>query len=769
MIQTNKAVYAATLKDFLVDVKKNKFIEAMKEGSRKLGIPENDSQIRAWNDYGSKNSLRPLFEKMPDDVVVCFEYQVPVGGRIDCMLFGKDKNGKSNAIHIELKQWSNKNVEICYDGYLFKTTVEVAGYRGIPKHSSHPSAQAEEYQVHLENYIVALKENNIELTGLAYCYNYDSKEEPNVLFGESYKELLSRCPLYGKDQKKDLLLVLDNLLAGGKGLPVFDSFINSEVKPTKKLQDAAKNMFDGKFAGKEFALVGAQLDAYNEIMGAIQKTDKDNEKTVIVVKGGPGTGKSVIAFQLISGLAKQGGFSNIIYSTRSSSLIDGYKEILKGVNYKDGKDNSAIDLIKKNFTIKPQIYGENGIDALIVDEAHRIELSSNKDEDKEKKVQTHLPQILSMLFCSRVSVFFIDDYQSVKSIEIGTADRIIDNARNYKTYIEAENDKYLHFNGKKKDYWREHSYNDLPMLIKRQKEKVEELYVEGNSEKIRKAQNKLNSLEKELDYGLDWVKTANPQIEKVNIKVIELSDQFRCNGSNNYIDWIEHVLFKTERTKDVKLDLEKYEFGVFDTPQDLYAKIRSLDDFANYSDKREKELGDKFSYSLVNREAEGIDFNQTARLVAGWCWRWKQEATESNGDLLHEIQIPEHNFSMPWETSGRKAMGIYKDKYAPDAKVWIIDRRGVNQVGCIHSSQGWETDYIGVIIASDLKYDAKNDCLYGDEKVRNYDAKVKQKQPDFTRITKNIYRVLLTRGKKGCFIFACDPKVRDYFKRCLNQ
>lgn len=593
-------------------------------------------------------------------------------------------------------------------------------------------------------------------------------DEP-YLFGKSYKELLKRCPLFGKNQKNDLLRVLDDLLSGGDGLPVFDAFINSEIKPTKKLQDAAKNMFDGKFAGKEFALVGTQLDAYNEIMGAIQETDKENEKTVIIVKGGPGTGKSVIAFQLISGLAKQGNYSNIYYSTRSSSLIDGYKEILKGVNYKDGKENTAIDLIKKNFTIKPKIYGENGIDALIVDEAHRIELSSNKDEDKDKEVQTHLPQILSMLFCSRVSVFFIDDYQSVKSIEIGTADKIKDNAQNYKAYIEAENDKYLHFNGKKKDYWREHSYNALPMLIKKQKEKVEKMHVDGDSDKLRIAQKKLNSLEKELEYGLDWVKTANPKIEKVNIKVIELKDQFRCNGSNNYIDWIEHVLFNTERTKDVKLDLGKYEFGVFDTPQELYAKIRSLDDFACYSDRRERELGDLFSYSLINREAEGIEFKQTARLVAGWCWRWKQETTEPNGDLLHEIQIPEHNFSMPWETLGKKATGIYKDKYAPDAKVWIIDRRGVNQVGCNHSSQGWETDYIGVIIASDLKYDAKSDCLYGDETVRNYDAKVKQKQPDFTRITKNIYRVLLTRGKKGCFVFACDPKVRDYLKRCLNQ
>ena len=756
MIQTNKAVYAATLKKFLDDVKRNKFIEAMKDGSRKLGITENDRQIRAWNDYGSKNSLRSLLENLPEDVVVAFEYQVPVGGRIDCMLFGKDKNGKSNAIHIELKQWSNENVEICYDGYVFKTTVEVAGYKGIPEHSSHPSAQAEEYQVHLENYIVALENNDIKLTGLAYCYNYDSTKEPNVLFGESYKELLRRCPLYGKDQKDDLLRVLDNLLGGGNGLPVFDSFINSDVRPTKKLQDAAKNMFDGKFAGKEFALVGEQLDAYNEILGAIQETDKENEKTVIIVKGGPGTGKSVIAMQLVSGLAKTGKFPNIYYSTRATSLIHSYEEILKKVNYRDGKDNRAIDLIKKNSRIKPSV-GENSFDALIVDEAHRIEKKSNDMNDRDASQKTHLSQIMNLLFCSRVVVFFIDDFQSVKSIEIGTASNIKDAAEHYYERIIEENNSYLE------------RYKQLDEKIARARRNWELCLQLGDANRANDARKRLKSLEAEKKYGLDWVKTATPNIKKVNIKEYDLTNQFRCNGSNNYIDWVEHVLFKTERTKDVELDLEKYEFDVFDTPQELYAKIRSLDDFASYSDKREKELGNQFTYSLVNREAEGIEFDQTARLVAGWCWRWKQEATEPNGDLLHEIQIPEYNFSIPWETSGRKATGPFKDKYAPNADVWLIDKRGVNQVGCIHSAQGFETDYIGVIIASDLKYDPQNDCLYGDETVKNYDKNVKQEQPDFTRLTKNIYRVLLTRGKKGCFIFACDPKVRDYFKRCLEQ
>ena len=201
MIKTNKAVYAATLNEFLVDVSKGEFIEAMKEGSKKFGIPENDSQIKAWNDYGIKDRhcLRPLFEKLPEDVVVAFEYQVPVGGRIDCMLFGKDKNGKSNAIHIELKQWSNGNVDVCYSQYVFE--VEVKGYKGnVTRLTPHPSQQVEEYHNHLLNYIEVFS-TSVQLTGIVYCYNYTRCSDNKTLLSSEYDTITNKFPVFCRIQQ----------------------------------------------------------------------------------------------------------------------------------------------------------------------------------------------------------------------------------------------------------------------------------------------------------------------------------------------------------------------------------------------------------------------------------------------------------------------------------------------------------------------------------------------------------------------------------------
>ena len=251
----------------------------------------------------------------------------------------------------------------------------------------------------------------------------------------------------------------------------------------------------------------------------------------------------------------------------------------------------------------------------------------------------------------------------------------------------------------------------------------------------------------------------------------ELEDQFRCNGSNNYIDWLECALYNAHKKSTTHLDRTKYEFEVFDSPTKMYEKVREMDDFGRFADEMLKK---GYTYDKVLEKARDMKFNQRARLLAGWCWEWKQKDLEENGDLLHEIKILEEDgseFSLPWETlkSGRKPTGIYKNKYAPSADVWLNNINGINQTGCIHSAQGWEVDYVGVIIAGDIKYDPKNDCLCSNEAVKNEDSKVPKSGIDRDRIIKNIYRVLMTRGKKGCYIYACDPEVRNYFKRMLNN
>lgn len=746
-------------------------IENMCKSAKTAGVSCEGPEIKSWK--ANMDALSELLtkSKISDDAIIAFEYRVPVGGRIDCVLFGHSKDGSSNMIHIELKQWSNKNVSEHFSGYTFCTDIILDGGKQT-KYTSHPSAQAQEYQNHLLNYVHAFKDENINLYGFAFCYNYLSKGKNPILCDDKYAHVTRYCPLYCKDQIEEFAQKLNKLIGSGKGQDIMDKIVNSNIGITKRLQDAAKNMFDGKCDNEEFALIGTQLDAYNAILGSILKTDKDREKTVVVVKGGPGTGKSVIAMRLIAGLAKSGKFKNVFYATRSTSLINGYTKILKNVSYAEGKDNNATDLLKKNVKIKPHFSddckGESWIDALIVDEAHRIEKSSNDQNDKDKRNQTHLSQIMNMLFSSRVSVFFIDDFQSVKGTEIGNSENIKYAALHYYENIKKENEVYVDGTPKARGKGFKAGYPSLPERIANTQKKLEAAISIGDEEKIKDLKKKISSLEGELKYGLEWVKDATPSNVKINYIPFVLEDQFRCNGSNNYIDWIERVLYKTERTKDVKLDLSKYEFKVFDSPSDMYKEVRRKDDFAKFADDL---LAKGYSYDDVLNAAKNKEFKQRARLLAGWCWPWKQKKREPDGDLLHEIIIPEDGsvFSIPWETlsGGLKPTGKYKNMYALNADMWLNDINGINQTGCIHSAQGWEVDYVGVIIAGDIKYDSEHDCLCCNDDVKNEDKKVPKKGVERDRITKNIYRVLMTRGKKGCFVYACDPQVREYIKRLL--
>ena len=764
--------YANKVEDFVRLIKRQRIddiIDIMCVRAQESGVSCGESEIKSWKCNFEAIHKLLLKSKVAGDAVIAFEYKVPVGGRIDCVMFGHGMDNAANMLHIELKQWSNKNVSEYYSGYTFCTDIVLDGARQT-KYTSHPSAQAHEYQCHLENYVHAFEDDNINLYGFAFCYNYLSNDKNAVLCSDTYAHVTQRFPLYCQDQMDEFAQKLNELIGKGKGEGIMDKVINSKIGTTKRLQDAAMNMFDGNSNSEEFALIGTQLDAYNSILGSILKTDKDDEKTVVVVKGGPGTGKSVIAMRLIAGLAKSRKFKHVFYATRSTSLIKGYAEILKKVSYANGNDCNAVDLLMKNCMIKPhyndECKGESWIDALIVDEAHRIEKSSNDQSDKSKRNQTHLSQIMNMLFSSRVSVFFIDDFQSVKGTEIGTSENIKNYALNYYDNITAENKNYL--TGAKGAY-----HGGIPKVeetVRRAEANYQKALTSGDEKKIHEWEKKRRSARGELEYAREWVNDATPSHVKINYLEFTLEDQFRCNGSNNYLDWLEHVLYNTPRTQHVKLDHSKYEFEVFDSPTAMYKKVREIDDFGRFADKM---LSNGHSYEEVLILAKGKEFKQRARLLAGWCWPWKQKSLDGD-DLLHEIKISEEDgseFSIPWETlqGGLKPKGIYKNMYARNPEVWLNDINGINQTGCIHSAQGWEVDYVGVIIAGDIKYDAVHDCLCANDAVKNEDTKVPRTGPEKDRITKNIYRVLMTRGKKGCFVYACDPQVRDYFKRMMNQ
>ena len=116
---------------------------------------------------------------------------------------------------------------------------------------------------------------------------------------------------------------------------------------------------------------------------------------------------------------------------------------------------------------------------------------------------------------------------------------------------------------------------------------------------------------------------------------------------------------------------------------------------------------------------------------------------------------------MPWETNNRQAKGPFRDNYAPTANLWASHPKGINQVGCIFSAQGFEVDYVGVILGPDIKFDKVNRRIVG---IPGMTHSVGKGDKDFDRHIKNIYRVLMSRGKRGCFIYCCDAALAEYFK-----
>ena len=217
-----------------------------------------------------------------------------------------------------------------------------------------------------------------------------------------------------------------------------------------------------------------------------------------------------------------------------------------------------------------------------------------------------------------------------------------------------------------------------------------------------------------------------------SIEEVDLISQFRCNGSDNYLDWIESTLGHSDAKKILKSQ-DNFDFKIIDTPTELYN-------------------------ILLEKETQQ---NITARIVAGFCWEWSKKLNE-NGELVKDVKIGD--FAMPWETHGdmTKIPEGYVKWYE-----WAYKSEGIKQVGCIYTAQGFEFDYIGVIVGNDIKYDKLNDCLIGDINGTK-DPTLKRGRENFDEYVKNIYRVLMTRGMKGCYVYFVDKEVEKYFKSRIS-
>lgn len=210
--------------------------------------------------------------------------------------------------------------------------------------------------------------------------------------------------------------------------------------------------------------------------------------------------------------------------------------------------------------------------------------------------------------------------------------------------------------------------------------------------------------------------------------ITTLETQFRCSGSDAYIKWLDNTLgIRKTDTAIWNASEQEYDFQIMDAPDEMEA-------------------------ALQQKRDEG----STSRVVAGFCWDWTVQPDE-NGELIKDIVIGD--YKRPWNASDQ-AKGLKKG--IPSSSLWAYDGHGADQVGCIYSVQGFEFDYIGVIVGKDITYDL--DCSTWTAHPKESKDRSVKRADNFLELIKNTYRVLMTRGMKGCYVYFCDPDTRAYFE-----
>lgn len=620
-------LYSGTTQEFVQDALENRLDEKLRTAYEGYFYRfANPREVSSWT-Y-SLQFVKNLIElaSLSDNMIVV-EYMPPFSNmRIDCMLFGRGIDQAENVVLIELKQWTSVSESDVENNI---TTFVGGGNRPEP----HPSFQVAGYHDYLKDYLRVFEgDSPLQLNSIAYCHNYSRSGD--VLFSPKFDEIRTRFPLFSKEDVRTLSEYLRLRLGSGHGWEIFNRFINSDVGPSKKLLAYTKKMISGQ---KVFSLVEDQITAYNTIVDRAKKASKLGKKSVIIVQGGPGTGKSLIALNAMAELASKG--ITVFHATGSAAFTSTLRRIL----------GQRTGTLFKYFN-KFGGYQENEVDVLICDEAHRIRKSSN-DRYTRKDQKSARSQIDELVDASKVSIFFIDDYQIVRPFEIGSVNLIRETARKFGAEI--------------------HEF--------------------------------------------------------------ELKTQFRCNGSDGYLNWLDNTLGVRETVNAMLTLKEKMDFRIFESPNELYAAIREKNDQKPNS----------------------------ARMVAGFCWPWSNP--NPDGTLKEDVVIGD--FRMTWEAKndvGRLQPGI------PRAKFWAYDSNGVSQMGSIYTVQGFEFDYIGVVFGRDFVYDQTRKTWVGKPE-NSSDSAAKRDRGNFVQYARNAYRVLMTRGMLGCYVYFMDKDTEQCFRSRIQS
>lgn len=619
-------IYENTRGGFINDIRTGSIATKVQNAFERHGIHHNnDAEYRAWGN--SLMFMRNVLDDddIPEDVSLAVEYQIPLTSkRVDFLIAGKDGAGTDNVVVVELKQWEDS-------GMTSRPDVVTAFTGGANRAVCHPSYQAYSYAKIIENFNEDVYRRNIQLRPCAYLHNYREENRPHI-DNALYREAVSVAPVFLQDDVIKLRSFIKTYIKEKDGIDLLMKIDHGKLKPAKALQDSLVSMIRGN---QEFFLIDEQKVAYETVRKFVERAvrrandpTKGAEKSVVIVSGGPGTGKSVVAIQLLCNLIAKGYSAN--YVTKNAAPRNVYFEKLRREKYK-------LSYIKSLFKSSDSFWNApaNLLDCIIVDEAHRL---------KKKSAIFHGEnQVKELINAGRVTVFFIDEDQKITTKDIGSKDEI----RKWAAY-----------------------------------------------------------------YGI-------PVYEGEDLNLVS---QFRCNGSDGYLNFLDNLL-GIRSTANLTFDYD-YEIRLFRSPVKMREALR-----------------------------EKNDLNNKSRMIAGYCYEW---VTENNPQGDEYDIILEDGFRAKWNFSN---------------SLFAIAPDSFDQVGCIHTTQGLEFDYCGIIIGQDLRYeDGKVITDPSKEAISDKSSGIRSCKDKVLadKLIRNTYKTLMSRGQKGCFLYCEDKALLEYISRMLG-
>jgi hypothetical protein len=360
----------------------------------RLGRSAPPAEVRSW-ERSLEVLAADLIEAGLGSVEALIEYQLPLTSkRADVVLCGRHPtNGRDQYVVIELKQWTKA---LPLDGTDNVVVLEGTGER------LHPVEQVRIYCTHLLDFLGTFADEADAISGVAYLHNATDFDVDGLF--DFPQDQLGR--LFTGQRRGDFRKFLQSKFSADPGVDAADRLLSSAVRPSKQLLTLAAQEVQQR---EQFKLIDEQRVAYELVLRAVQRSYRANAKEVVVVTGGPGSGKSVIALSLLGELSRNG--RTVLHATGSSAFTQTMRRVA-------GRRAPRVQQMFKYFN--QFIDAEpNGLDVLICDEAHRLrETSSNRYTRAD--LRSDKPQVSELIDAARVSVFLLDEHQVVRPGELGT-------------------------------------------------------------------------------------------------------------------------------------------------------------------------------------------------------------------------------------------------------------------------------------------------------------------------------------------------------------